>query len=138
MPIDYRNYPKDWPEIRARILERDHHCCKFCGLADHSWIVRSDQDGARYLLLGDNSIFYLGSEPIRASEIPDEFAINPLIRVVLTVAHLDHDVTHSDDANLAALCQRCHLLHDTKQRVASSARTRRKHYIERTGQGELF
>jgi 5-methylcytosine-specific restriction endonuclease McrA len=28
---------------------------------------------------------------------------------VLTVHHLDHDVTHSDDSNLVALCQVCHL-----------------------------
>lgn len=32
--------------------------------------------------------------------------------VVLTVAHLDHDTTHNDEDNLAALCQRCHLGHD--------------------------
>ena len=33
-------------------------------------------------------------------------------RVVLTVAHLNHDPTDNRDENLAALCQRCHLRHD--------------------------
>lgn len=47
-------------------------------------------------------------------------------RVVLTVAHKDHDITHNDgldadpnapllpepESNLAALCQRCHITWD--------------------------
>lgn len=32
--------------------------------------------------------------------------------VVLTVAHLDHDPEHSEDDNLLALCQACHLRYD--------------------------
>lgn len=34
--------------------------------------------------------------------------------VVLTVAHLDHDITNNSFFNLAALCQRCHLSYDSK------------------------
>ena len=30
MPCDYSKYPKDWKEVRKRILERDEHKCKFC------------------------------------------------------------------------------------------------------------
>jgi hypothetical protein len=33
-------------------------------------------------------------------------------KVVLTVAHLDHDLVDHSDENLAALCQRCHLTYD--------------------------
>jgi hypothetical protein len=32
--------------------------------------------------------------------------------VVLACAHLDHDPGNNDPANLAALCPRCHMLHD--------------------------
>lgn len=38
-------------------------------------------------------------------------------KVVLTVAHVDHDKTNNRFTNLAALCQRCHLSHDIKQHV---------------------
>jgi len=38
-------------------------------------------------------------------------------KVVLTVAHIDHDKTNNRFNNLAALCQRCHLRHDLKQHV---------------------
>lgn len=33
-------------------------------------------------------------------------------KVILTVAHLDHDPTNNDEANLLAMCQRCHLAYD--------------------------
>lgn len=36
-------------------------------------------------------------------------------RVVLTVAHIDHDKSNNRFSNLAALCQRCHLNHDRHQ-----------------------
>lgn len=36
-------------------------------------------------------------------------------KVILTVAHIDHDKTNNRFYNLAALCQRCHLSHDIKQ-----------------------
>jgi hypothetical protein len=39
-------------------------------------------------------------------------------KVVLTVAHLDHDPRHCADDNLAALCQRCHLAYDAPMRRA--------------------
>jgi hypothetical protein len=55
-------------------------------------------------------------------------------KVVLTVAHLDHDPTHNDDANLAALCQKCHLSYDSAHHRKTAAETRRK----AMGTGELF
>ncbi len=47
------------------------------------------------------------------------------IRIVLTVAHLNHDESASDDANLAALCQRCHLRHDAVDNQRRAAERRR-------------
>ncbi len=40
-------------------------------------------------------------------------------KVILTVAHIDHDKTNNKFANLAALCQRCHLHHDRHQHAAN-------------------
>ena len=57
-------------------------------------------------------------------------------RVVLTIAHFDHDVTHNDKTNLAALCQRCHLRHDARQHAHNAAITRRRRRIQ-AGQQEL-
>ncbi len=43
-------------------------------------------------------------------------------RVVLTTAHLDHNPSNCDPANLRAWCQRCHNTYDAPMR----AETRRK------------
>lgn len=40
-------------------------------------------------------------------------------KVILTVAHMDHDKTNNRFWNLKALCQRCHLGHDIKQHAAN-------------------
>lgn len=47
-------------------------------------------------------------------------------RVVLTIAHIDHDVENNADENLAALCQRCHLRHDAQEHARHAAETRRR------------
>jgi len=38
-------------------------------------------------------------------------------KVVLTVAHIDHDKKNNRFSNLAALCQRCHLAHDLPHHI---------------------
>ena len=55
-------------------------------------------------------------------------------KVVLTVAHLDHNITNNRFSNLKALCQKCHNGHDTTYRAAN----RRKSYQQRTGQLAMF
>jgi tRNA(Ile)-lysidine synthase TilS/MesJ len=48
------------------------------------------------------------------------------IKIVLTIAHIDHDTTNNADDNLAALCQRCHNRHDAPHRTVNAARTRER------------
>ena len=55
-------------------------------------------------------------------------------KVILTVAHLDHNPANSADDNLAALCQRCHNQYDAPKRASN-----RKHNAHRAaGQLPLF
>lgn len=55
-------------------------------------------------------------------------------RVVLTIAHMDHDESHADPERCRALCQRCHLRWDAKHHAANAAATRRA----KLGNLELF
>ena len=55
-------------------------------------------------------------------------------RVVLATAHLDHDPFNNVPENLAALCQRCHILHDKAEHL----RRRRLTYLARRALGDLF
>lgn len=83
-------YPADWPHISWRINLRSGHACECRGECGHDHTGWSGQCGAR------NG----RSHPVTGS------------RVVLTVAHMDHQPEHCDDDNLRAMCQRCHLAYD--------------------------
>jgi hypothetical protein len=47
-------------------------------------------------------------------------------KVVLTIAHMDHDETHADPSRCRALCQRCHNKWDAPHRVKNARITRRR------------
>lgn len=55
-------------------------------------------------------------------------------KVILTVAHLDHDPQNCADENLKALCQRCHLRHDIEHHKRNAAKTR---YKKRLAEGQI-
>lgn len=45
------------------------------------------------------------------------------VRIVLTVAHLDHTPENCDPSNLRALCQRCHNRYDAEHRKQTRSHT---------------
>ena len=62
-------------------------------------------------------------------------------RVVLTVAHLDHDPTNNARDNLRALCQKCHNDYDRAHRAETRARTEHTAMMEAAsaaGQQDIF
>jgi 5-methylcytosine-specific restriction endonuclease McrA len=113
MPCNYSLYPSNWKtEIRPRILSRDNHHCKFCTVPNYSYIHRFGKgiDDWKFWPEGMESEAWT-ADGLKAT------------RIVLTIAHLDHDKNNNDDRNLAALCQRCHIRHDLDQHKASSRAT---------------
>ena len=121
MPIDYKQYPENWKsEIRPRILERANNKCEFCGAENHSAIFRGTINGKEVYQNDKADVFnaenseYMFTDYYAEIEAPET---RKAIKVVLTVAHLDHDTTNNDGSNLKALCQRCHNRYDIKQRV---------------------
>lgn len=119
-PEKQAQYPTNWAtEIRPRILARDGHCCKWCGVRNHTWGYRK-ADGT----------FVAGGETWDAAHelLWGDLLSNPelkLIRIVLTVAHLeDPNPANCSDENLAALCQRCHNFLDQPMRQTNAKITR--------------
>lgn len=115
-------YGREWREkIRPRILDRDGNCCKFCGKPNHE-TVHQIVDRARRRMWWFNPILLSNATHIHLVDhcgrllSTDPEALPLLtgydVRVVLTVAHLNHDAADMRDENLAALCQWCHLNHD--------------------------
>lgn len=122
MPIKTQNrhrYPRNWKQVRAAVLERAGNRCEFCGVENYAMGYR-DQRG----------------EFVKLQPTPHGFKYAPpdAIKIILTVAHLDHQPENCDMANLRALCQRCHLQYDTKHHQRNAAATRRA----KRGNLELF
>lgn len=84
VPIDYKLYPKDWKYISADVVKRAGNRCE----GSPAYPDCRAENGKPH--------------PITES------------RVVLTVAHLDHDIGNNKWDNLKAWCQRCHLTYDSK------------------------
>jgi hypothetical protein len=130
MPFDRKRYPKDWEQIRARILERAEHKCERCGVANHAIGYR--EKNGRFVQLAE-SISDVGFDTILCDE--------KIIRIVLTIAHIhDPDPTNCADGNLQALCQRCHNRLDAPMRAKNAATTRRnknRAIARRNGQKEM-
>ncbi|MCJ2091003.1 hypothetical protein MKK67_00540 [Methylobacterium sp. J-072] len=129
-------YPIDWKQLSAVIrFVRARGRCEGCGrphlqdvqhLGDGRWWdveVMRWRDGQGRL------VRRILPAPERMTE--DEVRMT---RVVLATAHRNHDTTDNTDANLAALCQRCHMLHDRLEH-------QRRRYITlraRKAIGDLF
>ena len=116
-------YGKVWrTETRPRILARAGNCCERCGKPDRAkvatttgrgifgcWMVWALVDDDRTIPgeWHDDRGQWASVETYHTER--REFRI---IRVVLTIAHLNHVAGDDRDENLAALCQWCHLIHD--------------------------
>ncbi|VWX51027.1 hypothetical protein NOVOSPHI9U_370031 [Novosphingobium sp. 9U] len=115
MPIRSENrwfYPIDWPQLSNAIrFGRARSRCERCKrphmrkvlhLGDGRWwdalAHRWRNDHGRVIKVGGALL-----QEVRSTY------------VVLACAHLNHNPTDNDPANLAALCQRCHMRHDAKE-----------------------
>lgn len=139
MPCDYKNYPENWKtEIRPAILKRANDRCEFCKVKNHRYVLRGTINGEHFyqydngiICRSDNGDYY---DSAAMGWLFDEKSTGKLVKIVLTIAHLDHDVKNNDFTNLKALCQRCHNRHDVKQRIINRSKTK----LMRDGQLELF
>lgn len=115
MPCDYKKYPANWKtEIRPRILSRENNCCKECGVVNYA-IGWRDEHGHW------NDLEQSFAGDMYAEDLKEMGY--KIIKIVLTVAHLNHDINDNRDENLAALCQLHHLRHDIEHHKKNSRET---------------
>lgn len=122
MPIKPENkarYPKDWEQIRQAILARAGDICECRG---ECGIRHALSDGAGLRCGAPNRQFVKwvdGGKNWRFVELGASG-----VRIILTIAHLDHTPEHNDPSNLKAMCQLCHNNYDREHRQANAKRTR--------------
>ena len=126
MPIRPENrdrYPKNWKAISAAIREEAGQKCEWCRAPNGVMIRRGlTHDGRQVWREASASAYENGYCADNGSEVADSGEdtcdYRPAVRVVLTVAHLDHQPENCERWNLQALCQRCHNRYDAKTRAA--------------------
>lgn len=130
-PCNYRLYAPNWKAIRASILERAGNRCEQCKAVNHDWVWRGTANSKPIYQTGDLNV-YCAETGAHLSESGMDISMDvsengdKLTRIVLTIAHKDHDIANNSDENLAAWCQRCHLKHDHPHHIANAKKTREK------------
>lgn len=131
-------YPKNWKEIRASILERADNACECDGQCGHRHPMlvccAPNRSHVTWFESGEETKWL----PFNFAQYDTRGVREPIVEIVLTIAHLDHDPTNNDPSNLRAMCQRCHLRYDSKEHQKNAAETRRKKHEKLTGQKRLF
>lgn len=118
-PENRARYPADWPSISHRIRDRDGWRCKWCGV-ENGALGGRDAAGRFHKAQPTEQALY----GLRWPKEGDEWWCGTprrwlrIVRIVLTVAHLDHTPENCADENLASLCQRCHNVYDMPHRRA--------------------
>lgn len=120
-PENLQRYPKDWKQIRERILERAGNCCESCGVGNH-WHGYRDHEGKFHLTYWDETRCLVWPAAGTCETTPENVKS---FEIVLTIAHLDHTPENCADENLRAFCQRCHLSYDAKHHQETAYQTRR-------------
>ena len=138
MPIKPENkasYPADWPAIRERILERAGNRCEQCRVPNRTRIARGQGDYAGTYMDADANVYSAEDGRHLGQCRMSDYDVARMVDIVLTIAHLhDPDPSNCDEANLAALCQRCHNRLDAPMRAVNARATRRA----RKAVGDLF
>lgn len=111
MPFHRERYPKDWHLISKKIRERSGQRCE-CE--------------------GECGLHCTHPGPRRCVEMNGQPAKWAKGKIILTVAHLNHDPQDCREENLKAMCQRCHLRydHDLHQRNSRLTRRSRKAHAD--------
>lgn len=126
MPIRDENkarYPANWAEISQQVRERAGQCCEKCNAPNGKMIRRGKASaGEAVWRMASDSVYMDGVCAETGLLIPDTsedtVGYGDPVKVILTVAHLDHQPENCAPDNLRAWCQRCHNVYDAPMRRA--------------------
>jgi hypothetical protein len=123
MPIRPENkarYPKDWHEISMRIRKRADFKCEECGIENYAIGGRVDGKWLPAQPTGTDGLSVTWPKPGEyawcGNGETEGRARLKVVRIVLTVAHLNHTPEDCRDENLKAWCQQCHNRYDMAER----------------------
>lgn len=113
-------YPPEWPAISLRERNRAGWRCEECGVPNGELGGRlPDGQWLKALPTGTNGLSLAWPKPREWGWCSDGSRREwlKIVRIVLTVAHLDHDPRHCEPSNLRVWCQYHHLRYDAKSKA---------------------
>ena len=139
MPIKPENkalYPPNWSsEIVPMIRRRSGGVCEWCGVPNHELGGRAhDGKWHRVQPTGTDGMNLTWPAQGEWAWCDGHEKHLRIVRIVLTVMHLDHNPANCAPENLKDACQRCHNRYDQAHRRKNAEKTRRS----RKALGDLF
>ena len=137
MPIrqsERARYPANWKAISKQVREEAGQRCEICNAPNGEIVSRGTGPQAGTYMLDRGDVFCAQTGKHLGLARGSEYCSRSLTKIVLTVAHLDHQPENCARENLKALCQRCHLTYDAAHHARNAAETRRS----RIAVGDLF
>jgi hypothetical protein len=131
--MDMKKYPRNWKEISRFIrFERADNKCEQCGVQNGFLKFRSSSLANGFEIVNPKNQARIHELESRLCDL--SYSVT---KIVLTVAHLDHEGGPCDcfrrtgkkcgnAEHLLALCQACHLKLDMPKHIACARRTRTK------------
>lgn len=130
-------YPADWKAISKRIREAAGNRCQKCR-AENGGMIDRGRKGTSHeglYMTWDGRVHDEDTGAFRGMCRGSEWnSCGRITKVVLTVAHLDHQPENCADENLRAWCQKCHLTYDAQHHATNGRATR----ASRKAAGDLF
>jgi hypothetical protein len=109
-------YGRQWAdEIRPAILRRAGNRCEQCRVWNNVEVFRGEE--GMWRVSGPHAPWHLNDGRLTMDKPMDEHRV----RIVLTIAHLNHISGDDRPENLKALCQWCHLDFDKAHHAESRA-----------------
>ena len=137
MPIRPENrdrYPAEWKEISDRVREEAGQRCEWCAAENGALIARGKGADTGTYMMHDGRTFSTETGDFLGLSWLLEYDVDRFTKIVLTVAHLDHQPENCTRDNLVALCQRCHNRYDAPMRRRGIAERQRAEMAD----GDLF
>jgi 5-methylcytosine-specific restriction endonuclease McrA len=125
MPIRPENqsrYPKNWPQISRDTRAAAGNKCQKCNAPNGQLVYRFQHEDYHFepsYMLDDGHIYSAEDGRLLDLQPPSfitDVTVERWVKIVLTVAHLDHQPENCDPSNLRAWCQRCHNAYDAPMR----------------------